>query len=151
MELEAASGRSVLAVLVFAHALRYFKDCCIKELNEQSTSATAITTDDIQWVITVPAIWRQSAKQFMRHAATEVKTRPTALKQSEMSNWCMLVVSIVYFLPFSTVEVSLLPESISQGNRVIYIYKVCCCTNSPFTPASLCTHCPSPILHTSLL
>lgn len=76
MELEAASGRSVLAVLVFAHALRYFKNCCIRELNEQSTSCTAITADDIQWVITVPAIWRQSAKQFMRHAATEVRLTP---------------------------------------------------------------------------
>lgn len=73
MELEASNGKKVLASLVFAHALRYFKDCCLKELNEQSISATPITPDDIQWVLTVPAIWRQSAKQFMRLAATQVR------------------------------------------------------------------------------
>ena len=30
-----------------------------------------ITLQDIRWVITVPAIWRQKAKQFMREAAYE--------------------------------------------------------------------------------
>jgi hypothetical protein len=28
--------------------------------------------DDIAWVLTVPAIWDDAAKQFMRLAATEV-------------------------------------------------------------------------------
>jgi len=28
--------------------------------------------DDVRWVITVPAIWKQSAKQFMREAAYQV-------------------------------------------------------------------------------
>ena len=72
MELEAANGQRVLASLVFAHALRYFKDCCLKELNEQLTVLATLAPEDIHWVITVPAIWRQSAKQFMRHAATQV-------------------------------------------------------------------------------
>ena len=72
MELEAANGQKVLASLVFSHALRYFKDCCLQELNDQSTSGIAMVPEDIQWVITVPAIWRQSAKQFMRHAAVQV-------------------------------------------------------------------------------
>ena len=72
MQLEAANGKTVLASLVFAHALRYFKDCCLRELNEQTISSLAISPEHIQWVITVPAIWRQSAKQFMRHAATQV-------------------------------------------------------------------------------
>jgi len=71
MELEAANGQRVLATLVFAHALRYFKDCCLRELNDQLTLSTSIAPGDIHWVITVPAIWRQSAKQFMRHAATQ--------------------------------------------------------------------------------
>ncbi len=74
MELEAANGKTVLASLVFAHALRYFKDCCLRELNEQSISHSAISAEEIQWVITVPAIWRQSAKQFMRLAALQVYT-----------------------------------------------------------------------------
>lgn len=71
MELVATNGERVRALLVFAHALRYFKDMCLREIGEQSTSH--VTVNDIRWVITVPAIWRESAKQFMRKAAVEVK------------------------------------------------------------------------------
>ena len=31
-----------------------------------------VNKDEIRWVITVPAIWRPQAKQFMREAAYEV-------------------------------------------------------------------------------
>lgn len=72
MELEAANGYRLPAIFVFAHALRYFKDECQDEISDQS--ATIITTKDIQWVITVPAIWRPSARQFMRRAAVEVES-----------------------------------------------------------------------------
>ena len=30
--------------------------------------------DDIQWVLTIPAIWTPKAKQFMREAAFEVRS-----------------------------------------------------------------------------
>ncbi len=74
MELEASNGQRVLAYLVFGHALCYFKDCCLRAINEGLVGAPEITVDKVQWVITVPAIWRQSAKQFMRYAATEVSS-----------------------------------------------------------------------------
>ncbi|XP_075738050.1 heat shock 70 kDa protein 12A isoform X2 [Rhipicephalus microplus] len=66
-EIRAANGRPMAALTVFAHALRYFRDQALKELSEQS--ATTILPDDVRWVVTVPAIWRQPAKQFMRAAA----------------------------------------------------------------------------------
>ncbi|XP_077498368.1 heat shock 70 kDa protein 12A-like isoform X2 [Amblyomma americanum] len=66
-EIRAANGRPMAALAVFAHALRYFRDQALKELSEQS--ATVILADDVRWVVTVPAIWRQPAKQFMRAAA----------------------------------------------------------------------------------
>ena len=72
MELEASNGKRALATIVFGHAFRYFRDCCIKELNDVSIVQSGFSVEDIQWVITVPAIWRQSAKQFMRHAAIQV-------------------------------------------------------------------------------
>lgn len=71
MELIAANGQTVAASTVFAHALRYFKELSIYELNNLSP-VNLIEVDDVQWVITVPAIWRPSAKQFMRKAAVEV-------------------------------------------------------------------------------
>ena len=61
----------MFALKVFSHALRFFKEHCLQELSDQS--ATRIMNDDIRWVITVPAIWRQPAKQFMRQAAYEVR------------------------------------------------------------------------------
>lgn len=73
MELEATNGRRVRATVVFSHALRFFRDTCLRELTDMAIADHPISMADIQWVITVPAIWRQSAKQFMRHAANEVR------------------------------------------------------------------------------
>jgi len=70
IEIQAANNRKMLAIKVFSHALRFFKNHCLQELSDQSS--TRIVNDDIRWVITVPAIWRQPAKQFMRQAAYEV-------------------------------------------------------------------------------
>lgn len=66
-ELEAVNGRKVRAIEVFAHALRFFREHAIKEVKEQSSSV--LEGEEIRWVITVPAVWRQPAKQFMREAA----------------------------------------------------------------------------------
>lgn len=68
-EVTAANGVSVPALTVFAHSLRYFKEHALEELSDQS--ATRIYNEDVRWVVTVPAIWRPSAKQFMRQAAYE--------------------------------------------------------------------------------
>ncbi|XP_022252151.1 heat shock 70 kDa protein 12A-like [Limulus polyphemus] len=67
--IEAANGKTMPAVTVFAHALRYFRTHALEELSDQT--ATEIVNEDIRWVVTVPAIWRQPAKQFMRAAAYE--------------------------------------------------------------------------------
>jgi len=40
----------------------------MKKLSERD-----IQDEDITWILTVPAIWRDSAKQFMRRAATRVR------------------------------------------------------------------------------
>ena len=68
--LTSASGRQVSAVTVFAHSLCYFKERFIQEIQDQST--TGVVETAIRWVITVPAIWSPSAKQFVRLAAFEV-------------------------------------------------------------------------------
>lgn len=89
-ELEAVNGRRVRAIEVFAHALRFFRVHALKvaapsvprgtrseskpssssllqEVKDQSS--TVLEGEEIRWVITVPAVWRQPAKQFMREAA----------------------------------------------------------------------------------
>lgn len=39
----------------------------LQEVKDQSS--TVLEGEEIRWVITVPAVWRQPAKQFMREAA----------------------------------------------------------------------------------
>ncbi|XP_010220032.1 PREDICTED: heat shock 70 kDa protein 12B-like [Tinamus guttatus] len=76
-ELEAVNGRKVRALEVFAHALRFFKQHAVQELQEQCPALPE--SGAVRWVITVPAIWKQPAKQFMREAAYEV---------SAAQRWC---------------------------------------------------------------
>ncbi|XP_036402533.1 heat shock 70 kDa protein 12A isoform X2 [Megalops cyprinoides] len=66
-DLQAANGKKVKALDIFAYALAFFKDQALKELTDQSGSE--FDNADVRWVITVPAIWKQPAKQFMREAA----------------------------------------------------------------------------------
>ncbi|KAM6076858.1 heat shock 70 kDa protein 12B [Chlamydotis macqueenii] len=66
-ELEAVNGKKMQALEVFAHALRFFKQHAVQELREQCPSLPE--RGAVRWVITVPAIWKQPAKQFMREAA----------------------------------------------------------------------------------
>ncbi|XP_074195091.1 heat shock 70 kDa protein 12A isoform X4 [Rhinolophus sinicus] len=66
-DLTAANGKKVKALEIFVYALQYFKEQALKELSDQAGSE--FENSDVRWVITVPAIWKQPAKQFMRQAA----------------------------------------------------------------------------------
>lgn len=61
-------GREMQAVKVFAHAIRYLKDHLLDSLKPKGK---IVKNDDILWVLTVPAIWDDTAKLFMRKAAQE--------------------------------------------------------------------------------
>jgi len=58
------------AVVVLAHALRHFSQQALREIGDQSD--TPLSSDDVRWVVTVPAIWTAAAKQLMRQAAYDV-------------------------------------------------------------------------------
>ena len=57
------------AKTVFTHGIKYLKDHAIATIDRQGQSLDEM---DIHWVITVPAIWSDAAKQFMREAAMDV-------------------------------------------------------------------------------
>ena len=69
----AANGQCISALLVFAHALSFFRRQSLDELED--LLGHEVPPGQIRWVITVPAIWRQHAKQFMRQAAYKVSLR----------------------------------------------------------------------------
>eukprot|EP00118_Oscarella_pearsei_P014366 m.122707 g.122707 ORF g.122707 m.122707 type:complete len:572 (+) comp37797_c0_seq1:24-1739(+) len=65
----AANGKTISLQSVVSHTLRYFGDAAIKQAS--SSSKTDVNPGDVTWVVTVPAIWNDAAKQIMREAAYE--------------------------------------------------------------------------------
>ncbi|XP_053398568.1 heat shock 70 kDa protein 12A-like [Mercenaria mercenaria] len=70
MELEDSTHKKMKAKKVFGAVIKYLKDHLLEKLE---SSGTKVENNDIHWVLTVPAIWPDSAKQFMREAAYEAK------------------------------------------------------------------------------
>lgn len=70
MPLEDITGRTLPAIDVFSASITALKDHLLAELEKQGTGLKA---DEIKWVLTVPAIWSDSAKQFMRASAEKVQ------------------------------------------------------------------------------
>ena len=54
---------------VFRYSIQYMKEHLERRLKN---SIQDFRPTDIKWVITVPAIWNDSAKKFMRQAAEQV-------------------------------------------------------------------------------
>ena len=55
---------------VFSSSIKFLTDDMIIEAKRKLEGA--LSKDDVKWVLTVPAIWTDSAKQFMRETAIEV-------------------------------------------------------------------------------
>lgn len=53
---------------VISESLRFIADKAMKKLEEQ---VGKIVKAKIRWVLTVPALWNEEHKQFMRRAALE--------------------------------------------------------------------------------
>lgn len=68
--IKAANGKELPAMKIFTFALNFFKIHALQELTDQSSMT--IVQEDVKWVVTVPAIWKAPAKQFMRTASYHV-------------------------------------------------------------------------------
>lgn len=62
-------GKRFRVIDVFSLSIAALVDDMMK--SSGSTVSGGICKDDIHWVLTVPAIWSDGAKQFMREAATK--------------------------------------------------------------------------------
>ncbi|XP_007544077.1 heat shock 70 kDa protein 12A-like [Poecilia formosa] len=94
LQIKAANGKSMKALKVFTEALRFLKDDALKTISD--ITGKKFTVSEFTWVLTVPAIWDHSAKQFMREAAMQagIITEGTedklviALEPEAASIWC---------------------------------------------------------------
>ena len=67
--LTASNGKQMKAFEVFGAAIHFLKEHFLKTLNNQGNR---ITVNEVRWVLTIPAIWDDSAVQFMRESAGKV-------------------------------------------------------------------------------
>ena len=71
LKLKAANGKLMSAMDVFSAAINFLKKQFLNNIKDRDPRKN-ITVDKVRWVLTVPAIWGFSAKQFMREAAQKV-------------------------------------------------------------------------------
>lgn len=65
------SGKKKMPAMdVFSAAIKYMKEHLLHKLSEKGDTETK--REEIRWVLTVPAIWSDTAKSFMRDAAIKV-------------------------------------------------------------------------------
>ena len=71
----APNGAVVKALDLFSVCLEYLGDKAMECINASGQRAKTYESCDVQWVVTVPAIWEPTAKEFMREAAYKVRRR----------------------------------------------------------------------------
>ncbi|XP_052816570.1 heat shock 70 kDa protein 12A-like isoform X2 [Mya arenaria] len=86
---EDIQGKKMPAMTIFSMSLRYLRDHLVEALTRQ---VDGIKETDILYVLTVPAIWSDAAKQFMREAAIQAGFDADrimlALEPEAASIWC---------------------------------------------------------------
>lgn len=63
-------GKRLPAITVFALSIEFLAQDLLK--TGRNNVGGGVSMDDVLWVLTVPAIWSDAAKQFMREAAIKV-------------------------------------------------------------------------------
>ncbi|KAK3086923.1 hypothetical protein FSP39_025521 [Pinctada imbricata] len=92
VQIKDESGKRVPAILVFSLSIKYLKDKFSQILEKQGLN---IKDEEIVWTLTVPAIWSESAKSFMRKAGVKAGIKSEhlklALEPEAASLWCQHV------------------------------------------------------------
>ncbi len=67
------NGKQYFLIDVIAHILCYLKKKILEEIQDFGLHNCTPNVTDIDWVITVPAIWNARGKKMMREAGYKVK------------------------------------------------------------------------------
>ena len=65
-----ATGKEMAALQVFSIVFTELGQCILHQINLSKVASITVTADDVCWMITIPAIWTDEARQFMREAAS---------------------------------------------------------------------------------
>lgn len=71
-EIQDVTGKSMKVLTVISSCIKYLKTCMQEMCDKQ---CTGVKEKDITWVVTVPTIWSDAAKQIMRLSAEKVRPK----------------------------------------------------------------------------
>ena len=115
--IEDINGKPLSALTVFSQYICHLKDEAFNTV--KMTSSDDVSMKDIRWVLTVPAIWSDAAKQFMREAAQDKS--PISIHYSRYTTYPSH--SFSYFITlYRTKLVVILATVLSQNNVFIAVY-----------------------------
>lgn len=76
MHIKDVTGKSLEGLVVFSESIK----ALMKHFNELiKRGELLVNENEIRYVLTVPAIWSDAAKQFMRKSANMVRLRKTTI------------------------------------------------------------------------
>ncbi|XP_052779685.1 heat shock 70 kDa protein 12A-like [Mya arenaria] len=92
-EIKDAGGKPLPAMTVVTSLIKFLKDDLLKDI--QTQTSMIMSPKDVNWVLTVPAIWDDDAKHFMRVAAEQAgilaEYLTLALEPEAASIFCRLL------------------------------------------------------------
>ena len=71
MSITSEDGRELPAKIVFGRSLEHFHKLALSEIGKRASAGCR--EEKVKWILTVPAIWGDKAKEFMKSAAEEVR------------------------------------------------------------------------------
>ncbi|KAL4230277.1 hypothetical protein ACF0H5_010662 [Mactra antiquata] len=96
-----ATNKPMLAMKVFTHAIKFLKDHFLTTVIDAG-NGEHVKEDEMHWVLTVPAIWSDNAKRFMRESAINADINTDRLSLSLEPEAASL---LCRYLPVERVEI----------------------------------------------
>ena len=81
-EMNDITGKVMRALDVFSICIKHLKENLLTEMNKRC--AFDVSGKDVHYVLTVPGIWGNAAKMFMRKAAAQVRSKCFKLTLNSM-------------------------------------------------------------------
>ncbi|XP_061173861.1 heat shock 70 kDa protein 12A-like [Saccostrea echinata] len=111
-------NKELLALHVFSHSIEFLKKNCFDKFKKRSLQNEVDVDKEILWVLTVPAIWDDAAKQFMRLAATQAglpgDRLMICLEPEAASVYCK-------YLPLERLEQDATLHALQPGRRFVVV------------------------------
>ncbi|KAL3857340.1 hypothetical protein ACJMK2_012017 [Sinanodonta woodiana] len=117
--IEDITGKSLPAITVFSRAIQFMKDDFLSQFKSKIDGR--MQEHDIRWVLTVPAIWNDAAKQFIRQAAVTAGIRDEYLRIALEPEAASLLCSYLPLKKFTKRESQSTLQTFQKGYKYMIV------------------------------